>query len=81
MTTKNTNCLEGIRCPKCGHEDDFLIRCEVTCLVTDESADAADNCGGYEWDENSGTTCRDCGHQDILDEFMIENQKPTTEGE
>jgi DNA-directed RNA polymerase subunit RPC12/RpoP len=25
----NTNCLEGIRCPKCGHEDAFKIEAKV----------------------------------------------------
>ena len=32
----NTNCLEGIRCTKCGHEDSFKIKATVLVLVTDE---------------------------------------------
>ena len=24
-TSKNTNCLEGVRCPSCGHDDEVLV--------------------------------------------------------
>ena len=34
--SKNTNCLEGIKCPKCGNEDKFVISVVAHATVTDD---------------------------------------------
>jgi hypothetical protein len=45
----NTNCLQGMRCPKCGHEDSFKIEVIAIVLVTD---DGAEDLGNAEWDDH-----------------------------
>lgn len=69
----NTNCLKGIRCPKCLQEDQFQV--EGTCMfdVTDQGSEAN---GDHEWDGTSVTTCVECGHTANMSDFEIENQEP-----
>lgn len=50
----NTNCLEGIRCPKCGNEDCIKIVALIPCFVTDEGSEAV---GDHEWDDDSHAHC------------------------
>jgi hypothetical protein len=54
----NTNCLKGIRCPKCGQEEHFRIAAIIQCLVTDDGSDPV---GDHEWDEDSPASCPECG--------------------
>lgn len=63
----NTNCLQGVMCPQCGHTTDFHIVVEASVLMTDEGHD--NNPHDTEWNENSGITCPRCRFQDIVDEF------------
>lgn len=58
----NDNCLEGIKCPKCGDEDRFFIESETLFEVTDDGAIPAENCD-VNWDNESMTRCAACGHQ------------------
>jgi hypothetical protein len=51
----NTNCLEGVRCPKCGHEDDFHIEAMVRLHVIDSGTE--DLGGGHFWDDDSDRMC------------------------
>ena len=67
----NTNCLEGIRCPKCGQEDRFLIVARMTVDVTDDGADIAKPCGDFEWDDFSRTECPACDHVGPLAAFRF----------
>lgn len=70
----NTNCLEGIRCPKCGQEERFLIVATVTAEVTDDGADIASPMygNGFESDDESRSRCPDCDHEGLLAEFRLE---------
>jgi hypothetical protein len=63
----NANCLQDIKCPKCGGEDRFHIQALVTTLVTDDGAEAAD--GNFEWDENSPIKCLQCNHTGRVRQF------------
>ena len=65
----NTNCLEGIRCPKCGQEDRFLISGFAQFEVTD---DGSESVGDHGWDDDSATRCPECCHEGKLREFSHE---------
>lgn len=64
----NDNCLEGIICPQCGQEDRFRITAIITCVVTDEGSDPV---GDHYWDDDSFTSCPECGFQGTLKQFQI----------
>lgn len=70
----NTNCLEGIRCPKCGQEDRFFIIGGAQFEVTD---DGSKTMGDHEWDDDSPMSCPECGHAGKVGEFSIST--PRTE--
>ncbi len=61
MKTKNTNCLEGFRCPKCGSLEPFFIEAKVVVKVYDSGTEEQE--GDTEWDNAS--YCR-CGNCDII---------------
>lgn len=67
----NTNCLEGVKCPKCGHEDRFIINAHVTCVVMDNGSEVT---GNHYWDETHSCCCGSCDYAATLKEFQIENQ-------
>jgi hypothetical protein len=70
-TSKNTNCLEGVKCPKCGQEDLFKIAASVIGEVCDDGTEDQD--GGYEWDQQAFCQCCECDHAGKLADFTIEN--------
>ena len=72
-TMTNKNCLEGIRCPQCGHEDAFRIEAQITVYVTDDGTE--DEGGHYAWDGESPCRCAECGHAGKIADFRIENEK------
>lgn len=65
----NENCLEGMKCPKCGHEDSFGIACDIVMSVTDEGIN--DNIGDYDWDDDAYCECRECGHSGTVKDFQM----------
>lgn len=69
-TTTNTNCLEGVKCPKCGQEDLFKIAAHVICEVSDDGTE--DHLGDHEWDQQSFCQCCECDHAGKLADFTIE---------
>lgn len=71
--TCNTNCLKGIRCPKCGNESSFHISTFVTAIVTDEGATAE---GDMEWDDESPILCPDCEHFGTVKQFHRREERP-----
>jgi Zn ribbon nucleic-acid-binding protein len=73
----NKNCLEGIRCPQCGHEDAFRIEAQITVYVTDDGTE--DEGGHYAWDGESPCRCAECGHAGKLEDFRIQNQSAKQE--
>ena len=69
----NTNCLEGLQCPRCGHEDDFAIGCYTIATVTD---DGIDEYGDMEWNDDSPIWCgsRDgCDPSGTIKEFTVQS--------
>lgn len=67
----NENCLEGFRCPECGHEDDFMIDGTTTFSVEDAgTGDTQD----VHWDDHSFCACGDCQHSGIVKDFQIDTQ-------
>lgn len=69
----NTNCLEGIRCPECGQEDQFKITALITCEVTDDGSEPV---GDHDWDDESNTHCPGCGFAGKLRYFRTGSQLP-----
>jgi len=70
-TSKNTNCLKGVKCPKCGQEDTFKI--EASCLFTVTDDGTEDEGNGHEWDDTNYCECFDCGYHGTVADFTIEN--------
>jgi len=69
---KNTNCLEGLRCPKCGHKDEIIVFAKMWVSLNDDGTDPyADSveCGDVEYDENSPARCPECGHHGKMMEW------------
>jgi hypothetical protein len=67
----NTNCLAGIRCPKCGNEEPFRIEVSTLVLMYDNGSDV---CGGdLNFNENSYIECIECGESGIAKQFTFEN--------
>lgn len=62
----NTNCLEGIRCPKCGYTESFNITATCVCEVTD---DGIESYGDAEWESDAVTSCRRCQFMSKLKDF------------
>lgn len=69
----NTNCLKGVRCPKCGFEDKFIIHAKVDVEVTDEGTEDAG--GEYYWDDTHYCKCTGCKYEGTLADFTIEYQE------
>lgn len=63
----NTNCLEGIRCPKCGQDERFEIVAEVTLSVTDNGSQTLD--GNHYWDREANCSCPECEYNATVDHF------------
>lgn len=68
--SKNTNCLEGYKCPKCGQEDEILVRAFMWVSLTDEGTDACAD-GNVEYESTSDAECPECGFSGTLSDFMI----------
>lgn len=65
----NTNCLEGIRCPKCGSDKRFNIAVTVWAEFTDNGSETY---GDNEHDENSAIQCCECDHAATVYDFTRE---------
>lgn len=68
----NSNCLEGLRCPKCKQEDALKIEARVIVYVTDEGTEATDD-GHYDWDHDSFCHCPECDFDGKLSDFYIKD--------
>ena len=63
---ENTNCLEGMKCPKCGSLGRFHIAGTATFLMSDDGCDETD---GIEWEDASSCVCRACTHAATVADF------------
>ena len=68
---KNTNCLEGLACPKCGNDERLIIHGQSAFEVCD---DGTDGHGDVEWDDGSHTRCPQCNFEGNLCEFREEQE-------
>lgn len=68
--SKNTNCLEGIRCPECGQEDEFKIEVTTVMLVTDDGTEV-DRYAETEWTDASYILCPECERFGKVAEFTV----------
>jgi len=69
----NENCLQGIKCPKCGNEDRFFIVATIVADVTDDGADIAKHTD-MDWNDASHTRCPDCGETGELCQFRTKEE-------
>jgi len=72
----NTNCVEGLICPKCKHSGRFFI--DATAQVTVEPQGVID-VSDFTWDEDSAITCPKCDHCNtvlMFHEDAIPDNKP-----
>lgn len=70
--SENTNCLKGIRCPKCGQTDKFEIAIRAMAIVTDDGAEVH---GDMEWDDDSTCICVECDHHTPLFYFKTNEEE------
>lgn len=64
----NENCLDGIRCPRCGNEGSFRIAATSTFLVVDDGTEEYQD---VEWDSASRIDCTGCYHSGTVADFTI----------
>lgn len=57
VTTRNTNCLEELRCPRCGSLGPFGIGTCSSAIVHD---DGINETFEHEWDKDSPISCQEC---------------------
>lgn len=70
----NINCLEGIRCPRCGNDERFTVTAVTTVTLTDNGTDDTD---GFEFDKDSHAECPECQFEGSWAEFHIDNPPPS----
>lgn len=74
--TKNTNCLEGIRCPtpECGQADSFWIRASATFRFYD---DGTDEYHSVEYDDDAFAQCPACKTTGTVASFRVPDANGT----
>jgi len=65
--SSNDNCLDHVKCPKCGQEKTFEIEANTMVEVRD---DGTDEYRDMEWGWNSHINCLECGHEGRLWQFQ-----------
>ena len=71
MTNPNTNCLRGMRCPKCGSYGPFQIEC--TCLA-EFNDDGTLGATDFDWDDHHSCFCVECDRGGQVKAFKEVNQ-------
>lgn len=77
--TENTNCLAGMKCPKCGALEPFDILAQTTIMMFDDGTNPDEPQGDLEWDNESPCMCLSCRHQGKVRDFKTaapESEKP-----
>ena len=75
----NVNCLEGMRCPKCKHADEVLVRVAIWTSLRDDGTDHnADSIGdaSVDYDDDSSARCPMCDYFGKLQDW----RRPTRKG-
>jgi hypothetical protein len=68
IKTENTNCLDGMKCPKCGSPEPFGIQVRMMVTVSD---DGTEDYANSEWEDTSYCKCRTCCFHAIAGDFRI----------
>ena len=71
MSSKNSNCLEGIECPRCGSQGPFRIACTS---IADVEDDGTGDHESIEWNDHSYCECKHCHAFGIVLHFRTENR-------
>ena len=64
----NSNCLEGMACPKCGSEGPFKITVVASALICDEGVLETTN---HDWEDMDYCGCDECHHHGTVGDFKI----------
>lgn len=72
MAKLNSNCLEGMRCPRCKSLGPFKIACTVLATFSDEGGEDHE---GHDWGNQSYCECVDCRHESTVADFQIKKPK------
>jgi hypothetical protein len=72
-TEKNTNCLEGVKCPNCLSDGPFRIAARIMVTVYDNGTE--DEGGDYEWDGDTFCECCECRHAAKVKDFRGEYEQ------
>ena len=67
MKNPNTNCLEGMQCPKCKSYGPFIIAAETQVLVSDDGTEEAG--GDTNWEDTSYCRCQECDRDGQVKDF------------
>lgn len=70
--SKNTNCLEGLKCPKCGYDESIHVLSSVWVTVFDDGTEYHD-CGP-EYDDDSWADCPECNYHGKLVDWRWRNE-------
>lgn len=71
--SRNTNCLQDIKCPKCGNESKFTVVVEVKAALTDDGV-LVDEFSDCHYDGYSHAECAACNHSGGWATFHTDNQ-------
>lgn len=66
--TRNSNCLDGKQCPKCGSLGPFDVVVSMHVLLHDSGADDAED-ASIEYDDDSLARCDACSYQGQFRDF------------
>ncbi len=69
---QNSNCLQGMACPKCGSLQPFVIEANKQFLVYDTGTE--DMCSDTHWNKKSYCRCQECDFDGKVQDFQITNQ-------
>jgi len=73
----NTNCLEGMRCPKCASHGPFRIAVKVVVLMHDDGF-YTDTMNDADWGSDAYCQCEQCGFtRDVLSFQLAGSVGPT----
>jgi len=64
----NTNCLEGMNCPKCGANEPFGIEISTTAIMFDQGNEYISD---IYWDGESHCTCQSCQFDGRVKDFTV----------
>lgn len=65
----NSNCLDGMQCPRCSSLEPFAIGITTTLRFYDLGSD--DQLGDNEWDQSSHCECCTCSFAATVGDFTI----------